>query len=259
VQPLTAVVPVADLRLAAVLVALVGTAAVTSRLGHLGVARDQVTAALRAVLQLAVVAALIGAVVSSIVLSLLFVVVMYVVAAATSARRLGAPLLEVGWVGVPIAAGVVPVVALCLGSGLVPLSGIGVIPIAGIIIGGSMTAATLAGRRAFAELAAHMGIYEAGLALGMRSSDAAALVIQPTAREALTPGLDQTRTVGLVTLPGAFVGVLLGGGSATDAAAAQLLVLVGLLAAQALTTVVLVRLIASGRVVRSDLRDRYPR
>jgi len=30
---------------------------------------------------------------------------------------------------------------------------------------------------------------------------------------ALVPGLDQTRTVGLVTLPGAFVGVLLAGAS----------------------------------------------
>jgi putative ABC transport system permease protein len=259
VQPLTAVVPVADVRLAVVLVVLAAAAAVTSRLGHLGVAREQLAAAVRAVLQLAVVAALITAVVSSVALSLCFVALMYVVASATSLRRLGAPSTDLAWVGAALAAGAVPVVALCLGSGLVPLTGVGVIPIAGIIIGGTMTAATLSGRRAFAELSQHMGIYEAALALGMRSPDAAALVIEPTAREALTPGLDQTRTVGLVTLPGAFVGVLLGGGSAGDAAAAQVLVLVGLLAAQALTTVTLVRLIASGRVVRRDLRGRYPR
>jgi putative ABC transport system permease protein len=259
VQPLTAVVPAADVRLAVVLVALAATAAVTSRVGHLGVAREQVAAAVRAVVQLAVVATLITAVVSSVAFSLVFVTLMYVVASATSLRRVGAPGRDLPWVGLALAAGAVPVVALCLGSGLVPLNGVGVIPIAGILIGGSMTAATLSGRRAFAELSQHMGIYEAGLALGMRSADAATLVIEPTAREALTPGLDQTRTVGLVTLPGAFVGVLLGGGSATDAAAAQVLVLVGLLAAQAITTVTLVRLIAAGRVVRRDLRDRYPR
>jgi putative ABC transport system permease protein len=259
VQPLTAVVPTADLRLAVVLGVLVLIAAATSWLGRLDVAREQVTAALRAVLQLVVVATLIGAVVSSLALSLLFVMLMYVVAAATSLRRMRAPLVDLPWVGLALGAGAVPVVALCLSSGLVPFNGIGVIPVAGIIIGGTMTAATLSGRRAFAELADHIGLYEAGLALGLPSPDAASLVIQPTAREALTPGLDQTRTVGLVTLPGAFVGVLLGGGSATDAAAAQLLVLLGLLAAQAITTATLVRLIASGRVVRGDLRGRFPR
>jgi len=40
-----------------------------------------------------------------------------------------------------------------------------------------------------------------------RSSGAGAAAL------ALVPGLDQTRTVGLVTLPGAFVGVLLAGAS----------------------------------------------
>ena len=59
--------------------------------------------------------------------------------------------------------------------------------------------------------------------------------MQPTAREALTPGLDQTRTVGLVTLPGAFVGVLLCGGTALEAGATQVFVLIGLLATQAIT------------------------
>lgn len=47
-----------------------------------------------------------------------------------------------------------------------------------------------------------------------------------------TPAMDQTRTVGLVTLPGAFVGVLSGSGDPAQAAAAQVLVLIGLLAAE---------------------------
>lgn len=37
------------------------------------------------------------------------------------------------------------------------------------------------------------------------------MIVRPAASDALLPGLDQTRTVGLVTLPGAFVGMLLGG------------------------------------------------
>ena len=57
------------------------------------------------------------------------------------------------------------------------------------------------------------------------------------------PGLDQTRTVGLVTLPGAFVGMLLGGASPLQAAAVQLLVLVALLLVQALAVVTTVELV----------------
>jgi putative ABC transport system permease protein len=251
--------PDADWRLALVLLVLVAVAASTSRAAGLEVERDHVTAALRAVLQLAVVAVVIAAVMESLWWSLAFVLLMFVVATATTYRRLGVPRHQFPWVALSIAAGAGPVVALCLGSGVIPLNGAGVIPISGIIIGGAMTASTLTGRRAFDELSAQHGAYEAAVALGLPSADAAHMVIQATAREALTPGLDQTRTVGLVTLPGAFVGVLLGGGTALEAGAAQVLVLIGLLAAQAVTTASLLRLIATGRVVRRDLRGTYPR
>ena len=54
------------------------------------------------------------------------------------------------------------------------------------------------------------------------------MVIEKTAADALLPNLDQTRTVGLVTLPGAFVGVLLSTGSAAQAGAVQILILIAL-------------------------------
>jgi putative ABC transport system permease protein len=258
VLPMTTA-PDADWRLALVLLVLVALAAATSRVAGLEVEREHLTAAARAVVQLAVVAVVIATVMESLWWSMGFVVLMFVVATATTYRRIGAPHRHFPAVALSIAAGAGPVVALCLGSGVIPLNGAGVIPISGIIIGGAMTASTLTGRRAFDELSAHHGTYEAALALGLPSPDAATMVIQPTAREALTPGLDQTRTVGLVTLPGAFVGVLLGGGTALEAGAAQVLVLIGLLAAQAVTTAALLRLIATGRVVRADLSGIYPR
>ncbi|MDP3893041.1 ABC transporter permease [Nocardioides sp.] len=256
---LVSAAPSPDWRLAVVLVILVVVAATVSRVAGLGVSRDQVTAAVRAVAQLAVVSLVIAATLRSLGWSLLFVLVMFVVATGTSARRIGASPAQVPWVGLAIGAGAFPVIALCLGSGVIPLNGAGVIPIAGIVIGAAMTASTLTGRRAFDELAAQRGAYEAGLALGLPSPDAAYLVISPSAREALTPGLDQTRTVGLVTLPGAFVGVLLGGGTPLEAGSAQILVLIGLMCAQAITTSVLLRLIASATVVRGDLRAGFPR
>ena len=69
---------------------------------------------------------------------------------------------------------------------------------------------------------------------------------RPAAALALIPGMDQTRTVGLVTLPGAFVGVLLAGASPWQAGATQVLVLVALLLVQAIAVAVTVELIAAG-------------
>jgi putative ABC transport system permease protein len=255
----SAVAPSPDWRLAVVLVALVALGVAASWLGRLDVERETVTATLRAVLQLAVVSLVIAAALGSLWWSLLFSFVMLAVATRTSARRIDARGREALWVGGAITAGVLPVLLLVLGSGVIPFNGAGLVPTAGIIIGNTMTAATLTGRRAYDELSTQLGSYEAGLALGLESKAAAIEVIQPSAKEALTPNLDKTRTVGLVTLPGAFVGVLLGGGTPLEAGAAQILVLVGIVAAQAITSAVLLRLVADARVVRHDMRDRYPR
>lgn len=253
------IAPSPDWRLAVVLVALVALGVTASYLGRLEVERETVTATLRAGVQLAVVSLVITAALSSLWWSLLFSLLMLVVATRTSAKRIDAKGTEVLWVGAAIAAGVLPVLLLVLGSGVIPFNGAGLVPTAGIIIGNTMTAATLTGRRAYDELSSQYGSYEAGLALGLESKAASLLVIQPSAREALTPNLDKTRTVGLVTLPGAFVGVLLGGGTPLEAGAAQILVLVGIVAAQAVTSAVLLRLVAEARVVRDDMRPRYPR
>ena len=53
-----------------------------------------------------------------------------------------------------------------------------------------------------------------------------------------------------MTLPGAFVGVLIGSGNPVQAGAAQVLVLIGLLAAEALAAVVTTELVARGRISR---------
>jgi putative ABC transport system permease protein len=62
----------------------------------------------------------------------------------------------------------------------------------------------------------------------------------------MMPVLDQTRTVGLVTLPGAFVGMLLGGASPVQAGAVQLFVLVGLLTVESVAVVATIELAARG-------------
>jgi putative ABC transport system permease protein len=129
-------------------------------------------------------------------------------------------------------------------SRLVPTTPIALVPIVGILVGGAMTATTLAGRRTLEGLRNRRGEVEAALSLGLPDRDARLLIIRDDAALALLPGLDQTRTVGLVTLPGAFVGMLLGGATPLQAAAVQLLVLAALLLVQAVATASTLELVA---------------
>jgi putative ABC transport system permease protein len=241
--------------LAIALIVILAMAITASFVGRLRLERRFATAALRAVIQLAVVSTVIAAVLVHIAWSALFALVMMGVAVATASGRIGARRAW-PWVAVAIASGVIPVLIVIFASGAVPLTGAGLVPMAGIIIGGAMTATSLAGRRAFAALRDEHGTYEAALSIGLPRASAVAEVVERHLPEALVPGLDQTRTVGLVTLPGAFVGVLLGGGTPLQAGAAQILVLVGLLATQSITVVVAYRLIRSARLLPADLKDR---
>jgi uncharacterized protein (TIGR00245 family) len=243
-------------RLAVVLIVLVALAALAGQWSGLGQGRPVLVAGLRATVQLGVVSGVLLFVVRSLWLSTAFVTLMLAVATVTAAgRATGRPLAAPGRrtrlppVALAVTTGAVPIAGLIVLSGAVPLRGEAVIPIAGILIGGAMTAVSLAGRRLREELSARRGEVEAALALGLVRRDAVLEVARPAAGTALLPPLDQTRTVGLVTLPGAFVGVLLGGGTPLEAGAAQLLVLVGLLAAQTTAVWVTIELVARGLVL----------
>ncbi len=230
----------------ALVVVVLGTtalAALVNVAGGLGHATAVLRAGGRAVVQLLLVALVVGAVLGSLPLSFAFLAFMSVVASATAARRL-TPRREGALAALPVLGGAVPVVALLVATGLVPLEGTALVPVGGILVGGAMTATTLAGRRALDALRGRRGEYEAALAIGLLPRDAALLVAREDAGLALVPGLDQTRTVGLVTLPGAFVGMLLGGATPAEAAAVQLVVLVCLLLVQALAVAAVLELVA---------------
>lgn len=239
--------------LAAVLMALAGAAAAVTRFGGLGRGRDTLIIAARAAVQLAAVSGVIVLVLRSMWLTVAFLLLMLGVATVTAGYRITGRRVGRGlWAGAAIAAGVLPTMALIVVSGVLPAQPVAVLPTAGILIGNAMVATALAGRRLREELTSRRGEYEAMLSLGMRRSDGVLELGRPAAALALVPGQDQTRTVGLVTLPGAFVGVLLGGGSAWQAGATQLLVLIGLLLVQSLAVATTVALVAGGLLPVGD-------
>ena len=220
-------------------------------LARVALERELAVAAVRAAVQLTLVGLVVTTVFRHLGLAAAFVAVMLAAAAVTAGGRLR---------GVPHAPARGPRrrSAAAAALGLVPLLVTGafattpreVIPIAGILIGGAMAATTLAGRRLAEDLRDGLGEIEARLALGASAAEALRPSVARAVTTAMVPVIDQTRNVGLVTLPGTFVGLVLGGASPAEAARLQLVVLLSLLAVELAAA-----LLAAGLVARACVRD----
>ena len=223
--------------------ALAALAAGLSRHAGLGLERELVVAALRAAVQLAAVGLVVTLVFRYAGLSVAFLVVMLGAAAATAGRRLGgvprAPLLAGAAIAAGTAAGLVPLLVTGAFS-LVPRE---LIPVAGILIGGAMAATSLTGRRLAEAIREGLPAVEARLCLGLPVRDALAPVVRQAVTTGLVPILDQTRSVGLVALPGTFVGLILGGASPAEAARVQLTVLLALLGVELIAALAIATLV----------------
>lgn len=223
-------------------------------LGWAGIAhrRAVLLAAGRAVVQLAFVAAVLRGVFQAPATVILVIAVMFSVATWTAARRLRERPGALKAVLVSCAAGSGFTIAFIVGLPVLTRDVRTLVAVSGIVFGGSMTAATLAGRRLSDGLRRRRDEVEAWLSIGATPREAVRPIARDAAFESLVPALDQTRTVGLVTLPGAFVGALLGGASATGAARFQIVVLVGLLCAEAITAALLMWLLGAPSTVPVD-------
>jgi putative ABC transport system permease protein len=195
------------------------------------------------VVQLAVVGLAIAVVFEVAALSFVFVGVMVATAGLTAGRRLAG--LAQARVRALIAIALPALVAtgVLLAVHAFEATPRAAVPTAGILIGGAMAATTLSGRQLLAALHGEADEIEARLCLGDDARTALAPAVRRALRTGLIPAIDQTRSVGLVTLPGTFVGLILGGASAQEAAATQLVVLLALLAVELAAAVLLAELI----------------
>jgi putative ABC transport system permease protein len=235
----------ADIRLAVGLVALLAIAIVVLTVAGVPHRRDALIASARAVVQLAVVAAALRGVFAAPVAVIGVIAVMFSVATWTAGRRLRPRDGAMRAVVIACAAGAGVAITIIVGLPTLSRDVRTLVAVSGIVFGGTMTAATLTGRRLADGLHRRREEVEAWLAIGAAPRRAVRDIARDAAFEALVPALDQTRTVGLVTLPGAFVGALLGGASATAAARFQIVVLVGLLCAETITATLLAWLLGA--------------
>jgi putative ABC transport system permease protein len=223
--------------LAAALTVLVAVTVAVDAWAGLGQARAVVTATLRALVQLLAVGALIGVVFRTPALAPLYLGVMLAVAAWTSGRRLRRARHAVPAAAAAITAGASVSVTAILACRALPFEARTAVPLAAQLIGGAMTATTLTGQRLLDDVTSAWDEVEGWLALGATPRQAVRDLARRAAARSVVPALDQTRNVGLVVLPGAFVGLLLGGATPLEAGRVQLLVLVGLLAAETVAAV----------------------
>jgi putative ABC transport system permease protein len=225
---------------------LVVVAVVLARAARIGLERDIAIAAVRATVQLAVAGAFVAFVFEHAGFAAAFLAVMLGAATLTAGRRLAgiphARARALAAIAGGAAVGVVPLLV----SGAYSTDPHDLIPLAGILVGGAMAATSVTGHQLRERVSAHLDEVETRLALGDAVPQALAPLVPGAVTAALIPIIDQTKNVGLVTLPGTFVGLLLGGATPAEAARTQLTVLLALLAVEVVATLVTVRLAVHG-------------
>lgn len=239
---------------------LVAVALGLSMVRRLGVEKDLVVAALRALVQLLLVGFALRIVVDAddpLVWTWIWVALMCVVAAWTVQRRApevpgAAPLALASF-----AAAALVSLGVLFGLRVFEPTGRAIVPMAGVMVGNSMTATVVVSRRILAEIRDQRDLIEARLALGLSSADAFAPHLRESLRTALVPQIESTKAVGLIFLPGAMTGLIIAGVEPVDAVRVQVAVMYLVLGSVATTTAVMA-LGLTRRLFTRDHRLRVP-
>lgn len=195
-------------------------------------------AVLRGILQLAILSVILTGVIRNGWWVAAALLVMFLVACGTAIRRIGWSRQHTAMIVSAMGAGISLTLVIVFATGTIQFSPRYVLAIGGIVIGNAMTIATLAGRR-FVELVRdRWDQVEAWMSLGATPRQSTHELARDAVYAALIPSTDQTKTTGLVTLPGAFVGAIFGGISPLEAGRFQIVVLASIMAAGAITAVI---------------------
>ena len=224
--------------------ALVAVAVAVAWRQRLHLAREITIAAARAGAQLAAVGA---------ILLLVFqhagpagaagwLTVMVLIAGQVAARRARGLPRAMPVATAAVAVGTAATAGTLLALGVISTQPRVVIPVGGMIVSGAMAATAVTLTRIREEAAAARPVIEARLSLGMPASQAFAPHLHAALRTALVPSIDSTKTVGLISLPGAMTGLILAGVSPLTAIRYQIVVMYMLLAAAALAALAAARL-----------------
>jgi putative ABC transport system permease protein len=171
----------------------------------------------------------------SLLVGALILLAMTFAAAVTASRRAkgirGSLLLSF----YAIAAGAGIVIAAMLTTGTLATDIAVLVPVGSMIIASAMNACAQSLERFRADVTAHVGYIETGLALGAVPSVAAAPYFQSAVYASLLPRLDMLKSLGLVWIPGVMAGMVVSGANPVYASIYQFVIVATILAASGVT------------------------
>ncbi|MEH0022601.1 MAG: iron export ABC transporter permease subunit FetB [Desulfobacter sp.] len=117
------------------------------------------------------------------------------------------------------------------------------IPLAGMVVGNSMTALGLSLDRLFSDLKAKQDQVEMALCLGATAWEASRDIVRDALKAGMTPSINSLAGVGLVFLPGMMTGQILSGADPLLAIRYQIVVMFMLVASTALTVAIVLHIV----------------
>jgi putative ABC transport system permease protein len=178
----------------------------------------------------------------SMLVGALILLMMTLAAAVTVSRRLQGirgPVLPAFW---SIFAGSAVVIGAMLATGTLKPDIAILVPVGSMIIANAMNACAQAAERFRAEVAAHVGHIEAGLALGAGPTATVAPYAKSAVYASLLPRLDMLKSLGLVWIPGVMAGMVVSGVSPIYAGIYQFIIVAMILAASGIAGMIAVLL-----------------
>jgi UDP-glucose/iron transport system permease protein len=220
-----------------------GVVALCRRFG-VAVEREAISSMARGLVQMVAVGTILALLLQgSLLIGVLILLGMTFAAAVTVSRRLpeieGSLLLS--FYAIAAGAGVVVVAMLATGALQTQLSML--VPVGSMIIANAMNASAQAAERFRAEVTAHVGQIEAGLALGADPVASVAPHVRSAVYASLLPRLDMLKSLGLVWIPGVMAGMMLSGASPIYAGIYQFVIVAMILAASGIAGLVVTLLV----------------
>ncbi|MFZ0125497.1 MAG: ABC transporter permease [Xanthobacteraceae bacterium] len=174
----------------------------------------------------------------SLLIGAMILLAMTFAAAVTASRRAKGVRDSLALSFYAIAAGAGVVIAGMLAMGALTTDIAVLVPVGSMIIANAMNACAQSVERFRADVTAHVGYIEAGLALGALPAVAAAPYFESAVYASLLPRLDMLKSLGLVWIPGVMAGMVVSGASPVYAGIYQFVIVAMILAASGITGLV---------------------
>ncbi|XP_072983984.1 UPF0014 membrane protein STAR2-like [Typha latifolia] len=139
--------------------------------------------------------------------------------------------------GVSILAGTALTMFLLIILNVFPFTPRYIIPVAGMMVGNAMTVTGVTMKKLREDVKFQKSMVETALALGATPRRATLQQVKRSLVIALSPVIDNAKTVGLISLPGAMTGLIMGGASPLEAIQLQIVVMNMLIGASTVSSI----------------------